>query len=72
MNQVFQQFSDVEPFLQNNEDVGPSTWGQLLEILSNSQQLIMLKMELSSLIDIGSTFRLVTTQMCKLLLDRYT
>ena len=56
MNQVFQQFGDVEPFLQNNEDVGPSTWGKLMEILSNSQQLITLKMELSSVIDVEVHF----------------
>ena len=56
MHQVLQQFGDVEPFLHNNEDVGPSTRGKLLEILSNSQQLIMLKMELASVIDVGVHF----------------
>jgi len=50
------QFGDVEPFPQRNEDIGPATRCKLLEILSNSQQLIMQKMELASVIVVGVHF----------------
>ena len=56
MSQVFQQFGDVKSFLQDNEDVGPSIRGKLLEILCNCQELITLKMKLFSVIDVGVRF----------------
>ena len=56
MNQVLLQFGHVEPFLQRNEDIGPATRTKLLEILSNPQQLTVLKMELASVIDVGVHF----------------
>ena len=35
MNQVLVQFGFVEPFLQRNEDIGPSTRTKLPEILTD-------------------------------------
>ena len=56
MNQVMIQFGFIEPFLQNNEDIGPATRAKLLEILSQPQSLLLLKVELAAVIDLGKHF----------------
>ena len=54
MNQVMQQFGDIEPFLKDHDDVSPATRTKLMQILSNPQQVSF--MELAAVIDIGSYF----------------
>ena len=54
-HQVLQQFGDVEPFLREH-DISPATRTKLLDILSDPQQLVMLKVELAAVVDIGSYF----------------
>ena len=56
MNQVLQQFGDIEPFLKDHDDVSPATCTKLMQILSNPQQVSFLKLELAAVIDIGSYF----------------
>ena len=56
MNQVLQQFGDIEPFLKDHDDVSPATRTKLMQILSNPQQVSFLKLELAAVIDIGSYF----------------
>ena len=47
------QFGEILPFLENNEDVGPTTRQKLLAILKNAQKSSMLKIELVAEIDYG-------------------
>ena len=56
MQQVLEQFGDVEPFLQDNPDFRTATRAKLLEILLNPQQLLILKVELAAVVDIGVHF----------------
>jgi hypothetical protein len=42
MQQVLEQFGDVEPFLQENADLSTATRAKLLEILHDPQQLLSL------------------------------
>jgi hypothetical protein len=56
MNQVMVQFAFIEPFLQNNEDIGPATRAKLLEILSHPPSMLLLKVELAAVIDLGEHF----------------
>ena len=52
-HQVLQQFGDVESFLREH-DISPVTHTKLFDILSDPQQLAMLKVELAAVVDIGS------------------
>ena len=56
MQQVLEQFGDVEPFLQDNADVSAATRAKLLEILHDPQQLLLLKVELAAIVDMGVHF----------------
>ena len=56
MNQVMIQFGFIAPFLQKHEDIGPATQAKLLEILSQTQSLLLLKVELAAVIDLGEHF----------------
>ena len=56
MQQVLEQFGDVEPFLRENPDLSTATRAKLLEILLNPQQLLILKVELAAVVDIGVHF----------------
>ena len=56
MSRVLVQFGDVQPFLHHNSDVSPATHSKLLDLLSNPQQLIALKLELASVVDVGVHF----------------
>ena len=55
-NQILQQFGDVEPFLQQHEDISPATRTKILALLRNPQELLSLKLELAAVVDIGSHF----------------
>ena len=55
-NQVLKQFGDVEPFLQQHEDISPATRTKLLALLRNPQELLALKVELAAVIDVGYHF----------------
>ena len=56
INQVMVQFAFIEPFLQKNEDIGPATQEKLLEILSEPQSMLLLKVELAAVIDLSEHF----------------
>ena len=47
------QFSDIEPLLTANTDIGPSLRPKMLEILHSVPDLSQLKMELAAVIDIA-------------------
>ena len=50
MQQVLEQFGNVEPFLQENLDLSAATRAKILEILHYPQQLLSLKVELSAIV----------------------
>ena len=56
MKQMMIQFSKIEPFLNQNTDLGPSSRPRLLAILTNPEKLKHLKLELASVIDLGEFF----------------
>lgn len=56
MPQVLEQFGDVEPFLQENVDLGAATRTKLQEILHDPMQLLLLKVELAAIVDMGVRF----------------
>lgn len=54
--QVLTLFGDVEPFLMDNVDLSPATREHLLIILGilhDPAELVLLKVELASVVDIG-------------------
>ena len=53
MQQVLQQFGNVEPFLQENVDLSAATRTKVLEILHDPMQLLLLKVELAAIVDMG-------------------
>ena len=56
MQQVLEQFGDVEPFLQENADLSTATRAKLVEILHDLQQLLIFKVELAAIVDVGMHF----------------
>ena len=54
--QLLLQFGDIEPFLNRNTDLGPSSRPRLLAILSDQEKLKHLKLELAAVIDWGEIF----------------
>ena len=56
MKQMMVQFGEIEPFLNHNTDLGPSSRPRLLAILTNPEKLKHLKLELASVIDWGEVF----------------
>ena len=50
------QFGDIEPFLAENTDMGPSSRPRLLAILTSPEKLIHVKLELASVVDWGEVF----------------
>ena len=54
--QLLLQFGDIEPFLNRNTDLGPSSRPRLLAILSDQEKLKHLKLELAAIIDWGEVF----------------
>ena len=53
MKQMMIQFGEIEPFLNQNTDLGPSFRPRLLAILTNAEKLKHLKLQLASVIDLG-------------------
>ena len=53
MQQIMTQFGDVVPFLDRNQDIGPSLRQKLLDILKDDQSLRLLKIELAATVDVG-------------------
>lgn len=56
MQQIMVQFGDLAPFLDKNQDLGPSLRPKLLEILNHPQSLSLLKIELATIVDVGVHF----------------
>ena len=56
MKQLLLQFGDVQPFLEENDDLGPATRPKLLAVLTNPQRKSLLQIELASVIDCGEPF----------------
>ena len=56
MKQIMVQFGDIEPFLAENTDMGPSSRPRLLAILTSPEKLIHVKLELASVVDWGEVF----------------
>ena len=50
------QFGDVLPFLQQNQDIGPSLQQKLLDILINPDSLSLLKTEMAVVADVGEHY----------------
>ena len=55
-NQLLLLFGDVQPFLENNQDVAPRVADHLSAIIDDPEQLCRLKLELAVLVDIGQHF----------------
>lgn len=53
MHQIFLYFGDVKPFLEENDDIGPS---KMLDVLQNPQKAALLQIELAITIDAGLPF----------------
>ena len=56
LNQLLELFGDVQPFLQDSEGFSNSTRAKLLKILTNTQQCVLLRLELAAVIDAGKPF----------------
>ena len=49
-------FGDIEPFLLENEDVGPTLWPKLLAFFSYPQTKSKLQVEIAATVDWGEPF----------------
>ena len=56
MEQVINQFGSIHPFLVENPDISPATRQHLMDILNDPKQLLILKLELAVVIDVGAFF----------------
>ena len=56
MNKILIQFGDMELFLRQHDDISTATRSKLLAIMDNPQDLRLLKVELATVIDIGTYF----------------
>ena len=56
LNQLLELFGDVQPFFQDSEGFSNSTRAKLLKILTNTQQCVLLRIELAAVIDAGKPF----------------
>lgn len=56
LKQVLDYFGDVEPFLQENEEMSPANRRHLLEIFENHQDARTLRLELAAVVDAGVHF----------------
>ena len=56
LKQVMEYFTDVEPFLRENEHLAPATSRHLVEIFDNPNDTVDLELELASLVDGGAHF----------------
>ena len=56
IKKVMIYFSDVEPFLQKNDDIAPLLISKLLAFLSNTNKRALLQVELAATIDWNKHF----------------
>ena len=56
LNQLFELFGDVKPFLNHKEEFSSSTRAKLAEYFADNQKLNALKVELAAIIDAGKPF----------------
>ncbi len=49
-------FGDIEPFLNENEDIGMALRPKLLAVLNTSQKCTCLRIELAATVDWGEPF----------------
>ena len=56
MNQVLTQFGDIEPFLEENQDIAPRLADHLRVLLEDQDRRKLLIMELAAVIDAGEPF----------------
>ena len=56
IHKVMEQFGDVLPFLSRNQDIGPSLQPKLLDVLSNTNSLSLLKIEMAIVNDVDEHF----------------
>ena len=56
IDQLLDLFGDVQPFLEENNDIGPANRSKMLAILQNSQKKPYLLVELAVVVDSGRHF----------------
>ena len=56
MNSVLTQFGDIEPFLEENQDIAPRLANHLRVLVEDQDRRKLLIMELAAVIDIGEPF----------------
>ena len=56
MKQLLEYFEEIEPFLRNNTDIGPSLRPKLLGFLGSSQKKVFFQIELAAVVDWGQHF----------------
>lgn len=56
LHQLLLSFGDVEPFLDDNEDVAPKTMDRLRVMLADENTKRRLKLELAAVVDVGKHF----------------
>ena len=49
-------FGDIEPFLLQNDDIGPAVRSKLLSFFANPQKKAQLQLEMEITIDLGEPF----------------
>ena len=50
---VMLKFGDIEPFLRENTDIGPTTRPKLLSFFDDLQKQAFLQLELAATVDLG-------------------
>ena len=53
---VILTFGDIEPFLHENDDIGPITRPMLLSFFAEQQKVAILQLELATTVDQGEPF----------------
>ena len=56
VNQLLELFGDIQPFLEENGDLGPATRSKMLSILLDPCKKIHLKLEMAAVVDAGRQF----------------
>ena len=56
VNQLLELFGDVQPFLEQQDDLGPATRSRMLSILQDPCKKMYLKVEMAAVVDAGKQF----------------
>ena len=56
INQVLELKGDIQPFLEENTDLGPATRSKMLSILQDPRRTVVLQIEVAALVDAGKQF----------------